>query len=352
MAAVTLAAVGLGACSAGGSLTIEANGGEFDGSVTQAPSAATFQAVPAALADTSARFEVTTSVSMVGMNMSMPLSGALDGSSSEMVMNFADMDFSGGDAFGEGLDEEFDEMASMRMEARIVPPSMYLRLSGLPGGSAPWGDSWLEANLDDLGVDASAFTSLSGTGDPMAMVDLLQGVGSFEELGSEAVRGVATTHYQVTIDLGAAWASMDDEARESASSLFGSTGVSGLGEFDPTALEGIEIPFELWLDSDNLPRRVRYAMDGDTMLSMAMAAEDALDFDGSESGEFGETFDAEMIEGMFAEMFAGFEMSMVMEIFDYGDPSISIEAPADTVDLFGQLKSLSGFGFEIDGLLD
>ncbi len=150
---------------------------------------------------------------------------------------------------------------------------------------------WLRIDLKGtgraLGVDPTQFGQL-GTGDPRQMLDQIRSVsGEVEKLEGEKVRGVDTTRYRAEVDLRKYPDRLPEAQREQArvavERIVDMTG-------SPT------YPITLWIDDDELVRRVRTEY----------------------------TF---KIPGQEEEA----SYSMTMEFFDFGSPVDVAPPPADQV---------------------
>src|SRR5690606_18104196 len=105
-------------------------------------------------------------------------------------------------------------------------------------------DGWLSVSAEDLGVDADELGLGMAGSDPTQMLESLRGVSEeIEVLGAEKVRGVDTTHYRVVVDLEAAAAQLDAEAREAYEQEMAEFGVDAL-------------PLEVWVGDDGLVYRM------------------------------------------------------------------------------------------------
>ena len=111
---------------------------------------------------------------------------------------------------------------------------------------------WLRVDLQSagraLGVDPTQFGQL-GSNDPRQMLDQIRSVsGEVEKLGTEKVRGVDTTRYKAEVDLRKYPDRLPEGQREQArvavERIVDMTG-------SPT------YPMTLWIDDDELVRRVR-----------------------------------------------------------------------------------------------
>ena len=159
---------------------------------------------------------------------------------------------------------------------------------------------WLKVDIGEagraLGVDPSQFGQLGGN-DPRRMLDQIRSVsGDIEELGVEEVRGTDATHYKAEVDLRKYPDRLPEKDREQArvavESLIDQTGSA-------------TYPMELWIDDDDLVRRVRVSYD----------------FEGAQKASF----------------------VMTMEFFDYGTKIDVSPPPAkDVQDLQDLARALPG----------
>jgi hypothetical protein len=113
-------------------------------------------------------------------------------------------------------------------------------------------ETWVRVDLEETaerqGLDAD--TLLGEQTGPAALLAQLDGASDdLVELGSEEVRGVATTHLRVTVDTGAAIEQSDPAVREQLRAYAEATGLPAT------------YPMELWVDEDGLVRRIRTVLD-------------------------------------------------------------------------------------------
>jgi hypothetical protein len=132
---------------------------------------------------------------------------------------------------------------------------LYVRWPGDGPSPLPEGKRWYRIDLgkvaEHAGLDVNQLSQLSQA-DPTQMLLYLRGASSeIEELGSEKVRGEATTHYRAQVDLREAIeASLERIPGEMRDSLRAS--VDTLAK----QLGTVEIPVDVWIDGDGLARRV------------------------------------------------------------------------------------------------
>lgn len=111
---------------------------------------------------------------------------------------------------------------------------------------------WVRVDLDETtagaGLDSEAL--VGGQTGPAALLAQLDGAaGDTEELGTEEVRGVETTHLRVTVDTDAAIERSDPAVRDELRDYAEATDLPST------------YPMELWIDDDGLVRRIRTVLD-------------------------------------------------------------------------------------------
>ncbi len=248
------------------------------------------RAAPDAAAEAgSAHFEMTMSIQTPEGAFDVVATGGYSGTRATMEMDlgaaFADM----AEASGESVPAGFDEPLTMVFDGT----AMYMRfpmLDALTGTS-----KWLSMDLEELGAAGDQLGFGAGSGNPAQLLEALRGVADdIEELGQQDIRGVPTSGYKVTVDLARALEQATEGARE-------------LLEPALEQLGDAQMPVEVWIDADGLPRRVV------TDMSDLMAAAGA---------------------GLGAA-------SATMEFFDYGTPvEVQVPDPSETVsfmDVMGDL---------------
>lgn len=128
-------------------------------------------------------------------------------------------------------------------DGRIV----YMR-SPLFSKSLPPGQSWMAV---DPWLGGGAQAPLPGSGDTQGQLELLEGAsGEVERLGEEDVRGVPTSRYRGTIDLGEHANALREEGKPRAARH-----LAKLAELAPSRATA-----EAWVDADGLLRRMRIVM--------------------------------------------------------------------------------------------
>lgn len=173
-------------------------------------------------------------------------------------------------------DELSDQVGTdeIEMEEIFDDLSVYMR-SSIFDQAMPSGKEWLLIDIADagrrMGID---FQSLMGgnMSDPAQMLDQLRAVSSeVEDLGSEEIDGVDTTHYRATIDYDRYVKLVKPAERARAR-----TSIENL----KAMLGSDEEEVEVWVDSDHLVRRIAETFDysvpdgGDVAMSMQIGFTD------------------------------------------------------------------------------
>jgi hypothetical protein len=116
----------------------------------------------------------------------------------------------------------------------------YIEASAFPG--APTDAQWISIDFESvgaqMGINVEAFRQ-NGAG----QLAYLSEVAEVEEMGTETVRDVETTHYRFTADIAALAESGPEELRSSYEQLVEITGAE-------------EVPTEVWIDGDDRVRRI------------------------------------------------------------------------------------------------
>jgi hypothetical protein len=135
------------------------------------------------------------------------------------------------------LDKTKDTPA-FTMDGIITDDAMYLR-SRLFQIAMPPGKEWLKATDDDP-------VGNIGQNDPGQMLDFLRGAGDVERIGSGTVRGVSTTKYRARIVLDKAVEKVPEERRDRIKHAIDVLHTINVDE----------IPMTVWVDGDDLVRRM------------------------------------------------------------------------------------------------
>jgi hypothetical protein len=147
---------------------------------------------------------------------------------------------------------------------------------------------WVKVDVNSAGSQLG--TGVGGlSGDPSSAIEILRGATTATRVGSEEVRGTATTHYRVVVDVGRA-GEQSPNLRPVVRSLVQS---------------GVKtVPADVWLDAQGRVRRQRYTID----VGKAQAAT-------SVPGAVG-------------------SVTFALELFDFGVPvHVSVPAASEVVDV-------------------
>jgi hypothetical protein len=177
-----------------------------------------------------------------GKTRTLPLDGALDFGSGAFEFSY--------DLSQLGLP---GASGAQKIQARLVDGTMYLNLGDLAGkagkqlGSMLDGKSWVKLDLGSLGLSSGGSSGALGDANPKGTLDALRGAGEVEKVGTDTLRGVATTHYRATID--------PQKALEDAPPALHDKVQKGLD-----ALGG-PVPVDVWIDGDGQARKIATDVD-------------------------------------------------------------------------------------------
>lgn len=140
---------------------------------------------------------------------------------------------------------------ALTLAERFSGLTFYMDAAGLPGATQlTHGKRWLKMDmsrtLGSLGLGSLSTTS----SDPSQFVDYLRAVSAnTKRLGTETVRGTATTHYHAVVNLGNYPKLVRPSDRAAAAH-----GISTL----ETVLGSHTMAMDVWIGSDKLVRRLRF----------------------------------------------------------------------------------------------
>ena len=197
----------------------------------------------------SARFEMEIAMTVAGRSAEATASGAFDNDSRRATMTMDLTSLAG--AFGGAAGAAGALRMDMVLDGAVAYMRMPLLTAQLPGGR-PWVRLDLEELAKGQGVDLGELQSLSEN-DPRRTLDYLRAIsGEIRTVGSEAVRGVDTTHYRAAVDLRRYPDLVPEEqqelVRKATERLIEQLGVGA-------------VPVDVWVDGDGLVRRLSLAFD-------------------------------------------------------------------------------------------
>jgi hypothetical protein len=214
-------------------------------------SAATLSAAVANTAATSSRVAISTTMSSPGMTTTFTATGEFDY------------------AHGRGELQMGAGLVPGGVEIRYLPPQIYVRIADAAGMAVPSGKSWIEITLPSQADGSLPFLPPGDVNaSPMDLLSALTAVASnVTSLGSDTIRGVAVTHYRVTVDLAKAEAHLQPQARAGFHAFAGS-------------LNATMLPVDVWVDGGTSVRRlaVTLPMPGGSGMPAGLRLSEAVDF--------------------------------------------------------------------------
>ncbi len=146
--------------------------------------------------------------------------------------------------------------STLRIQEILKWPVIYMKLPAalarnLPGAA---GKPWLKIDVAKAATAAgvpglASLANNPAASDPSQMLQYLRAVsGDISQLGKEQVGGIATTHYSATIELGKVPSALPEASRAAVRQSVG-TLAKMLGK--------TTLPVEVWIDNQNLVRRMR-----------------------------------------------------------------------------------------------
>lgn len=178
---------------------------------------------------------------------------ATDAGSSRMTMDMS-MNFGGQELSveGEGVFDYDDRVGEMTMSITgaglpsaqsidMIVDGDFLYMKAPPSLGAP---GWTRMDMSEIPGGTNQFSQ-----DPSQYLDFLRGAGEdVEEVGTEEIDGVETTHYEADLSLDAILEQAPEGDAEALRSQLEALG------------GGDTIPSEVWIDEDGLPRRIKLTM--------------------------------------------------------------------------------------------
>ena len=187
------------------------------------------------------------------MTFEMVLAGA-----GQELRGSGEADVAFGDEIRQHMVFRYDSFPGMpdglEMEMVMDGTVVYMRIPQLQGVGG-FATEWISMDVSKAVPgfeDLAAFGA--GQNDPSNAFGYLQGAEEAEELGTETIDGVETTHYEVKVDLAEAAKDVPADLRDEMRKVIRQF----RGQFGTTAM-----PFEVWVDGDGLARRMVYRMEAD-----------------------------------------------------------------------------------------
>ena len=198
---------------------------------TRQASADALSAAVANTAATTSRVTVSTTLSSPGMTTTITARGEFDYAHPRGVLRM------GGLAFG-------------GEEVRYLPPQLYVKFAHAPGAPFPKGKVWVEISLPSRAAGgALPFLPLGNVNaSPMDLLSALTAIASkVTDLGPATIRGVAVTHYRVSVDLAKAEAHQRPRARAEFHSF-------------ASSLDSATLPVDVWVDGQARVSRIAISL--------------------------------------------------------------------------------------------
>jgi hypothetical protein len=219
------------------------------------------QAATSSAGASTGRFEFTMEMTFPGATEPFGFSGAgaFDSGADRASLSFDLSSFAGllgglfAGAAGENApDLDFGDADAWKIEAVQDGTVVYMRFPAV-ADELPDGKSWVRMDPTTMtegrsfDFDLEQFEQFTSN-DPRELLDFLKAVsGEVETVGTEELRGVATTHYRATVDLRNYERLVPAEDREKLRSMLG----------DMIEQSGVsEMPFDVWLDEAGLVRKL------------------------------------------------------------------------------------------------
>ena len=195
---------------------------------TTTAQASSLAAAVTSTAGQTARIAATTTMQMQGMSVSFTETGAFDFAHSRGMVSM---------------------QSPVGMTEIFIPPKAYIKIPGGAAGPLPHGKSWVAVDAGTSGgLESSALSPLGGGTDPADLLASLTAISSsVTNLGTTTIRGVQVAGYSVDIDPAKAAARVPSWERAGFLGFASSLGTGA-------------IPVEVWVDQQNLVRRVKLSL--------------------------------------------------------------------------------------------
>jgi hypothetical protein len=145
---------------------------------------------------------------------------------------------------------DFDDPAGWKIEVVKDGNVDYLRFPAIDD-KLPEGKSWIRGtggNVNAAGIGLKEVDSFTHN-DPRDVLDALRALsGDVETVGTEALRGVETTHYRVHVD--------PTELAKKAAREQGAGATTDLLDQLGTQPGVTDVPLDVWIDGDDLVRKL------------------------------------------------------------------------------------------------
>ncbi|WP_067812232.1 hypothetical protein [Actinomadura kijaniata] len=136
------------------------------------------------------------------------------------------------------------------MEMRLVGDAMYMKMPQMAARNG--GKPWARISLDAVGqaaggVNYRQLLDQAKQQSPADQVKMFTTSKDVQQVGTETVDGVRTTHYKGTYNPQEALTKLDPQSRQAMERTYAQLGTTA-------------IPFDLWVGDDSLPRKMTMSM--------------------------------------------------------------------------------------------
>ncbi len=146
--------------------------------------------------------------------------------------------------------------STLNLEERIRQLTIYMKMPATLSSKLPGGKPWWKLNLAQAAAaqglsGLSSLTSNPAGGDPSQFLQYMRGAGKVTKLGSAQIAGFRTTHYHVLVNLDKVATKLPSSDR---------TAVNQTIKKLETMLGSHQLPVDVWIDGNNLIRRMQMRM--------------------------------------------------------------------------------------------
>lgn len=229
VAAAVASVIALAGCGSSGSSSTTAGGGTGESSDA---GSAVVRAADVTGASSGYRFQATMSITGASTALKAAMSGTILSASNRGALAL----------------RESVQGHSINVSERYSGKTYWVSVTGIPGAAALTSKPWLKYNLgstlNQLGVGGLP----SGGSNPTQFLTYMKAAGAdAQRLGTETIRGVATTHYAVTVNLNGYVRLVSPAARPAARKAIQRL-ISTIGSDT--------MHMQVWIDHHNLARRL------------------------------------------------------------------------------------------------
>jgi hypothetical protein len=134
------------------------------------------------------------------------------------------------------------------MEMVMIGTTSYIKIpssmAGMPGVNT--GKPWTKFDMNSMGAGTNSFGStanLANQADPTQLISTITQAGTITNVTHDTVDGASTTHYAITVDV-----------QKMIANLGGSNSAAQKQAMSQWGIK--TMPFDIWVNSDNLPVKI------------------------------------------------------------------------------------------------